>query len=410
MVKTKLVKRNNKFVIQKADELGKYKQIASFEDELDAKVFRKKLLDNQEKAIASVNNMTVRQAYKNYADYKFDLWNTHDQLSEHQGKIYQRHSKWVNNFFPATVLLRELRSKHLVEFFKEIRKNGSTYKMASALSYSFKGMIEWCVDQDYIKEEDYNIKFFEVGKYPELKPKDGSDKSKKTVMINRYEVNRLQEAIKPTDPLNYDQVVNYVAVSIFIYTGARPSEVRAIEWTGVNTLTNRIHIKQQMDEQKVKHKLKAVGSDRILFMPSKLRKILARWKEYQAERLINPSFVLQNATTALPVTDKQLRNFIYRSYAKIGLAIIEDNANHVKVISCKFKGEPFKTFRHFASTALLDAQAANPMLSDNFIKTQVGHRDIKTTRMIYGDHNDLDSQSNKDNAYIESLDNALKLN
>ena len=111
----------------------------------------------------------------------------------------------------------------------------------------------------------------------------------------------------------------------------------------------------------------------------------------------------------MPVTDKQLRNFIYRSYAKIGLAIIEDDGSHVKVRSCKFKGEPFKTFRHFASTALLDAQVANPMLSDNFIKTQVGHKDIKTTRMIYGDHNDLDYQSNRDEAYIESLDNALEL-
>ena len=50
------------------------------------------------------------------------------------------------------------------------------------------------------------------------------------------------------------------------------------------------------------------------------------------------------------------------------------------------------------------------MLSDNFIKTQIGHRDIKTTRMIYGDHNDLDYQSDKDVDYIESLDNALKLN
>ena len=410
MVKTKLVKRGNKFVIQKADELGKYKQVASFEDELEAKVFRKELIENAEKAIASVNNITVRQAYKNYADYKYELWNTHDQLSEHQAKIYKRHYKWIDSFFHGTVLLRELRSKHLVEFFKEIRKNGSTYKMASALVYSFKGMVEWCVDQDYIKEEDYNIKFFEVRKYPELIPTDGSDKNKKTVMINRYEVNRLQEAIKPTDRNNYDQCLNFVAVSIFIYTGARPSEVRAIEWSGVNTLTNRIHIKQQMDEQKVKNKLKAEGSDRILFMPTRLRAILARWKQYQGDRLPNARFVLQNALTALPVTDKQLRNFIYRAYAKIGLAIIEDNANHVKVISCKFKGEPFKTFRHFASTALLDAQAANPMLSDNFIKTQVGHKDIKTTRMIYGDHNDLDHQSNRDEAYIESLDNALKLN
>ena len=410
MIKTKVIKRNKNYVVQKQDELGKYKQVASFNDKLDAQVFRKRLLENAEKAIASVNTMTVRQAYSNYADYKFDLWNTHDQLSEHQAKIYQRHCKWIIDYFPNDVLLRELKTKHLVNFFKNIRKNGSTFKMSSMMVYSFKGMVEWCVDQGYIEEEDYNIKFFEVGNYPELKPKDGSDQRKKTTMINRYEVNRLQEAIKPTDPLNYDQVVNYVAVSIFIYTGARPAEVRAIEWSGVNTLTNRIHIKQQMDEQKVKHKLKAKGSDRVLFIPSKLRKILARWKDYQAERLINPRFVLQNATTALPVTDKQLRNFIYRSYAKIGLAVIEDNATHVKVVTCKFKGEPFKTFRHFASTALLDAQAANPMLSDNFIKTQIGHRDIKTTRMIYGDHNDLDYQSDKDVDYIESLDNALKLN
>jgi len=30
--------------------------------------------------------------------------------------------------------------------------------------------------------------------------------------------------------------------------------------------------------------------------------------------------------------------------------------------------------------------------------------------MIYGDHNDLDYQSGKDQEYINALDNALKLN
>ena len=57
MIKTKLVKRNNNYVIQKADELGKYKQVASFDNELDAKVFRKKLIENSDKAIASVNKL-----------------------------------------------------------------------------------------------------------------------------------------------------------------------------------------------------------------------------------------------------------------------------------------------------------------------------------------------------------------
>ena len=43
-------------------------------------------------------------------------------------------------------------------------------------------------------------------------------------MITVTEVNRLKEAIKPTDPLDYDQVVNFAAISIFIYTGARPQK------------------------------------------------------------------------------------------------------------------------------------------------------------------------------------------
>ena len=409
MIKTKIIKKKTKFVLQKADDLGKYKVIASFKTLADAQVFRAELIENTEKAITKVSKLTVVEAYQKYAEYKFELWNRYDKLSEHQAKIYSRHFKnWINLYFPKDLILRELRSKNLVKFFQRMRENGSSFKNASVVIYSFKGMFEWCVDQDLVQEEDYNIKFFEVRKYPELIPNDGSDKQKKTVMINRYEVNRLLEAIKPTNPNDYDQVINYVAINIFIYTGARPAEVRAIEWSCVNLDTNRIQIKQQMRDQSLKFKLKAEGSERFIYVPSKLKKILARWKEYQSEKLPNSRFLLQNPyVTGLPITDKQIRNFLYRAYAKIGLAILEDNGNHIKVISCKFKGEPFKTFRHFVSTAVLDAQAANPQLSDNFIKSQIGHRDIKTTRMIYGDHNDLDYQSNKDNLYIQGLDNAL---
>ena len=71
MIKTKLVKRNNNYVIQKADELGKYKQVASFDNELDAKVFRKSYRKSTK--LSAVNNITVRQAYSNYADHKFDF-------------------------------------------------------------------------------------------------------------------------------------------------------------------------------------------------------------------------------------------------------------------------------------------------------------------------------------------------
>jgi integrase len=195
-----------------------------------------------------------------------------------------------------------------------------------------------------------------------------------------------------------------------MYTGARPGEVRGIEWFNVNLKTSKIYITQQMQHQLLVPRVKAEGSERIVHIPEKLQKVLVRWKEYQAERVPNAKFLLQNTLTGLPITDKQMRNFLYRAYAAMGLAKIKDDGNHVKVLECKFKGEPFKTFRHYAATALLDAQAGNPLLTDNFIKTQIGHRDIKTTRMIYGDHHDLDSQSNIDDELNNSLDNALKLN
>jgi len=412
MIKTKIANRRNKFILLKADELGKYKTVQSFDTKLEAINFRKELVDDAHKALRSIANITVVDAYAKYTEYKYSLYDKYNQLSESQANTYKRYfNKWINNYFPKDILLRKLLSKDLRNFFLKVREHGCTFKSAVPLVYSFKGMFEWCVDQDLVSENDFNFKFFEVRKYPELIPTDGSDKAKKTVMINRFEVNKLLKSIKPEDINDYDQVVKYVCINFFVYTGARPAEVRAIEWNTVNLDYKRIKIEQQIDEhQNIKKKLKAAGSERILFIPTRLLKILERWKQYQSDRIANPRFVFEHPYNRMPITDKELRNYIYRHYAKIGLAIIEDRGNHIKIISCKFKREPFKTFRHYASTALLDAQAANPQLSDNFIKTQIGHRDIRTTRMIYGDHNDLDYQSNKDQEIDKALDNALKLN
>ena len=410
MIKTKIVNKNNKYKVLVADDFGKYKTAASFDDKIDAQHYRKNLVDNTEKALKSQSKITVAEAYKSYVIYKFELYNTYNSLSEHQAKVYKgRYENWVSKYFPKNIELRKLNSEHLKKFFLTCRFKGLPYKSAVSLIYTFKGMFEWSIDQNYVLAVDYNIKYFQISKYPELKPQDGSDKVKKTTMINRFEVKQLYNAIKPTDPNDYYQVVNFVCINIFMYTGARPGEVRGIEWKNVNLKTKKIYITQQMHDQMLVPRVKALGSERIIHIAPHLLKVLSRWKDYQADRVPNPKFVLENVLTKLPIPDQQMRFFLYRAYAKIGLAIIDDDGNKVKVISCKFKGEPFKTFRHFAATALLNAQASNPLLNDNFIKSQLGHRDIKTTRMIYGDHNDLDSQSNIEEQIDNSLDNALNL-
>ena len=79
--------------------------------------------------------------------------------------------------------------------------------------------------------------------------------------------------------------------------------------------------------------------------------------------------------TQRPITDKSIK-FLISKLEIIGVA------EH-------FKGSPFKSFRHTVSTAVVNQQTASPVLNDNVIKNQIGHRDIRTTRQIYGDHNDL---------------------
>ena len=94
MIKTKVTKRNNYYVVQLADNLGKYKQVAKFDNELDANVYRKQLTENQTKALKDQATISVREAWKKYSNYKWELYNTHDKLSQHQGAIHYQVSKY----------------------------------------------------------------------------------------------------------------------------------------------------------------------------------------------------------------------------------------------------------------------------------------------------------------------------
>ena len=411
-MKTKVIKRNDRWVVQVQDKQGKYKQVGSFATELLAEKQRELVKDNFENAVAAVSNLTVVEAFKKYSDYKFNLWNTYNSLTEHQAKLYiNRFKNWILPYFPKNILLRNLASQDLKDFFIVLLTKGYTWKQTKTLIYSFKGMFEWCILEKLARREDYSIEYFELNKYPELKPNDGSDKSKKTTMITMSEIRKLHQQIKPKDKNNYsyDELVNFIGISIFMYTGARPAEVRGIKWSNVNFQTRRIKIDTQVhNDEKIVNRVKAAGSLRTLVMPSKLFEYLFRFKEKQLNFIDNPEWVLQGLETKKPITDKQLRNFLWRSYAAIGLAIIEDTGQHVTVRSSKFKDAPFKTFRHFVSTALLNAQGKSSEMNENFIKNFIGHKDSKTTRMIYGDHNDLHTGTYKDGQIMLALDNALE--
>ena len=394
MTKTKVLKRGKSYVVQLQDEQGKYKQVAKFETELDAKVFKRDLIEDRKGSLMKVTQITVIDAWKKYSDYKYDLWNKYDSLSEDQSKMYKRHfEKYVNQLFPKRILLRELSSKDLANFFIMMIKQKATFGVAKQVTYQFKGMYEWCIKEEIVDRSTYNIEFFQIKNYPELmahhKP------SKKTPLFTMSQYDELYELIKPADKNNYYDVVNFVGVCFAMFTGARISEIRGIEWSKVNFSASRIKIdKQVLNSEQVVNRVKAEGSNRVLVVPTKLLKILIKFKDFQSKRIANPTWMLEHLTTQRPITDKSIREFLISKLQIMGVA------EH-------FKGSPFKSFRHTVSTAVVNQQAASPVLNDNVIKNQIGHRDIRTTRQIYGDHNDLYGGA-RDHQVIEALDQALE--
>ena len=64
MTKTKVINRNGRWVVQVKDNLGKYKQVGSFDDKLDALAHRK-LVKEAQKAAAAVQSLSVEKLGEN---------------------------------------------------------------------------------------------------------------------------------------------------------------------------------------------------------------------------------------------------------------------------------------------------------------------------------------------------------
>ena len=238
-------------------------------------------------------------------------------------------------------------------------------------------------------------------------------------MINRQEVARLLEHLTPRDNEDIKAIQKYVLVSTLVFLGLRMSELIALKWKNIDLDSGRWEVTQTIIEGKYYKGVKADGSERNNPLPSELWKVLKAWKKIHNKHIgkniewIFPSFGYHNVA----VTAKVVRDWLLLALVDIGLAEVEirkslsgDNKAYLKIKWCKFKKAVTKTFRHFNVTALLNHQQADPVvLNDNFIKGYPGHTDIKLTRGIYDDYNNLDQTSEQLTKERAALDNALQI-
>ena len=425
MVYTKILNKNSKWNLLVKDAYGKYKVV--YYNKLKSKVIskREELRSNSIKAQAALDMRTVVEVYEEYSNQRMeDALNTKSALKVSSVNRFPRWFKrWIRPHFenkmvfPSSILIRQLNIDIAKTWFKEIRKSGCSIKVAFDVANSLTTVLKYAVEKQYIDH---------VGSLSEWKPKkdkallpiDSSEyKKTKTVMINRQEVARLLTLLTPTNNEDIKSISKYVIVSCLVFLGVRMSELIAFKWKFVNLETGTWDITHTVVEGLYAKSVKADGSERSNVLPTELWTLLKAWKIVHNKHFgknvewIFPSFGYYN----VPVTEKVVRDWLVLAYQDLGLAKVEirksssgDNKAYLKVLWSKFKGSPSKTFRHFASTALLNHQQADPIvLNDNFIKGYIGHLDIKTTKTIYGDHNDLDNTSEQFDKQRSAVDNAI---
>lgn len=420
MVHTKITERHGYHVLQVKDKsTGKYKQV--FKSKKVSEVNHKKveLQKNSIKAQAALSQKTIVDTYKDFALDKIAMAE-HPQSGMRLKSVNHYFSfwkNWINQYFPKDLLLNEITVPVMDQFFLDIKKAGCTHKQANLIVKSFLTFLKWCIEKQFITEIGVML-VYKVKNRPALKDNITANMlPKKTVMINRQEVARLFKHLMPTNK-NPNSWLKFAVVVTLAFTGLRLGELRALRWDRIDWILGKITINQAIVEGVMKDQVKADGSFDSVRMHSALFRVLSIWKSIQSKYYTPRKMPLVFASLkfvheTVPLADKTINDWLKIAYQDLGFAKIEvvnnssGSKSHTRTVVNKFHGCVSKTFRHFAATSLTDAQAGNEILTDNFIKGQIRHKDIRLTKGLYGDHTGLDPSGERAAAEQEALDGAF---
>ena len=426
MPRTKITERNNHWVLQVEDENGKYKQI--FKHKLKSKVNHKRS-EVQASAInvkAEIDRRTFVSVYEEFANHKIKIA-SHPKsgMRLKSVKHYLAHYKnYIKPNFDSSVLLKNVNPALMDNLFLKLRALGCSWILCKNVLDTFHGCYKYAIEEQYIDAVSAgHVLIYKVRSRPSLKPQDESEtKSKKTVMASLEECKSIIKYFYPGDHnLDPQKWLRFSSISALVFCGFRLSELRGWTWSSIDFNTQKFAVDHTVVGSEFKKQTKADGSHRLNKLHPVLFEILKKWKKIQmqhfyprASKFVFPS--LRNVGSVVPIADRTLTDWLNKCYHDLGYAEIEIQKNktgdtilRTKVLWSKFKGCPTKTFRHFASTSLLNAQASNPTLDDNFIKNYIGHQQIKTTREIYGDHNNLNTTNEHEQQQQDSLAKAIPI-
>ena len=396
--------RGNKFVVVKIVD-GKQEQVADFPNKTLAKDYVKKrrIAEHLKKVVDQ--EYDFKSKFEEFAKIKLEGGSDDNTcLTKSGGSRYLSHyNNYIYPHFP-NCKVHEVTSEHLQKFVdnflgKPGKTDPSKYKTACRILDNIKRFLKWCVVKNYHN----NFQSAMLYKIPtEQVPSDLSlAKPKKATVITPAEAKRLLAFVWEHRDQNTNTAYACIIFHVLFYFGFRRSELLGLRKTDINLNNNYFNVQGMFDVEDniYRNKTKNEGSKRkVYFDPTGDAKKKIAWMLDWSNRTFPGSDYLVAATRGKsPLSAFMYRKIIYTTYEALGFAKVAWSSDSFRVVECKFKGCISKTFRHLKATQLI--QAKNILqLSENYIKSVMGHDLYTTTSQIYGDHDILDNKEHLETA------------
>jgi len=421
MTNLKITSRNGGYVIQDYDNgrkqvRDKHHKKLIFSNKKEAQAYAKELVGAVErKEIKLYDRHKFLVKFKEYADFRIHNANqpgSRDSVSYVIG-IQSNYAKYITPYFPD-LHLDEVDGEVLEKFVAAMRADNVTYKTCKNLIGLIHTFLRWCKFKKYHHGFGSALEW-KIGKYGStylLPDNDDELYEKETYVLTKEEANKVLAYVKSRRDLSREDAITYGFFCVLGFFGLRSSEIRGLKKTSFNFDKNFVSIKGAYHARTgYVNKTKNRGSRRIIPFTPRQAEHFKWFANYMEELRPHNKYFFSGSRGDGPISEYYSRRIVWKTYEAVGLAKLDwysqSNTKQVKVIDCKFKGEPTKTWRHFVALNMINNMEVLG-LTPNEIKQRVGHTRWTTTVDRYGNHNEqFTDAANKEIA--DKADQALGL-
>ena len=422
MTDLKITKRKGVYVIQdygnnRKQVRDKHNKKLIFSNRTEAKAYCKELVGAVErKEIKLYDRHKFLVKYKEYADFRVHNANqpgSRDSVTYVNG-ILSIFNKHLTPYFPD-VHLDEVDGEVLEKFVAALKSAGVPHKTNKNIISHIHTFLRWCMFKKYHHGFGSALEW-KIGKHGSsylLPDNDDELYEKETYVLTHEEANKVLAYVKSRKDLSRDDAVAYGFFCVLGFFGLRSSEIRGLKKTSFDFDKNIVSIKGAYHARTgYVNKTKNRGSRRVIPFTPRQAEHFKWFANYMLELRPHNKYFFPGARGDGPIGEYYSRKLVWKTYEAVGLAKLDwytqANTKQVKVIDCKFKGEPTKTWRHFVALNMINNMEVLG-LTPNEIKQRIGHTRWTTTVDRYGNHNEaFTAENNK--AIADKADVASGLN